>query len=272
MLLSPIRILRGIRRRVLRQTSLLEAKIRYDAHDRPQFAYGLFQAAVQAKALGYPRISTLEFGVAGGNGLLALERIAAEIESHLGVIIEVYGFDTGTGQPPPEDYRDAPFIWKAGQFRMDFKALESRLARAKLIIGDVGEGIRRFVDEMGPAPIGFMSFDMDYYSSTMRAFRLLSESHDHFLPRAFCYFDDIVGDDTELHCAFIGELLAINDFNHEHSDMKLAPIHGLATKRAVQDHWHIKTYVLHRFDHPRYGEFINARGDWQLPLRRRRGG
>ena len=47
----------------------------------------------------------LEFGVAGGAGLLSLERIAELVEGLTGVEIEVHGFDTGTGLPAPKDYR-----------------------------------------------------------------------------------------------------------------------------------------------------------------------
>ncbi len=107
---------------------------------------------------------------------------------------------------------------------------------------------------------------MDYYSATKDAFRLLAEGPERFLPRALCYFDDVVGDDAELHCEFIGELLAVREFNDEHADRKLAPIHGLAYKRRVPAAWHLKTYVLHRFDHPLYSAFVNPKGDWQLPL------
>ncbi|NEU14270.1 hypothetical protein G3T14_19370 [Methylobacterium sp. BTF04] len=266
MTLNPVRIGRALRRRALRLTPFLDLKIRYDALDRPQFAYGIYHAALQAKALGYEAMSALEFGVAGGNGLIAMERVAAEIGARLGLRIEVYGFDTGAGMPPAVDHRDAPFIWRAGQFRMDFDALAQRLATARLVIDDVEAGIKTFAETMKPAPIGFISFDMDYYSSTKKALALCERNHDLFLPRAFFYFDDIVGDDSELHCEFIGELLAIREFNDTHADMKIASIHGLASKRAIPDHWHVKTFVHHRFAHPRYCDFVGAKADWQMPL------
>jgi hypothetical protein len=53
------------------------------------------------KTLGHERISVIEYGVAGGNGLRMLEEHAKKIESILGVKIEVYGFDTGKGLPQP---------------------------------------------------------------------------------------------------------------------------------------------------------------------------
>jgi hypothetical protein len=49
---------------------------------RPQYAYGVFHAADLAKRLGVSAISVIEFGVAGGLGLLALENIAASISQY----------------------------------------------------------------------------------------------------------------------------------------------------------------------------------------------
>lgn len=267
---GPIRIGRALRRRALRMTPFLEAKVRFDAFPRPQFAYGLYEAARQAKALGYSGFSALEFGVAGGNGLVAMEDIAAEIGKSFGLNIEVFGFDTGTGMPESTDYRDAPFIWRSGQFRMDIAALKMRLKSAQLIIGDVSDGVGRFL-KMAHAPIGYISFDMDYYSSTRKALHLCEAGHENFLPRALFYFDDIVGDDAELHCDYIGELLAIKEFNTAHDALKIAPIHGLSSKRVIPDHWHIKTFVLHRFEHPKYCTFVGAKADWQMPLVDNRG-
>ena len=44
---------------------------------------GRLEGASLAKALGFPRISVTEFGVAGGRGLLALEKIAVPVETLL---------------------------------------------------------------------------------------------------------------------------------------------------------------------------------------------
>ena len=57
---------------------------------------------------------SIELGVAGGRGLLALEEASAEIGPFLGVKIDVVGFDSGEGIPAPIDYRDLPHSWNAG--------------------------------------------------------------------------------------------------------------------------------------------------------------
>jgi len=245
----------------------LKSRVRYDPLHRPHYAYAIRQAALQAKALAMPSICAIEFGVAGGTGARIMEQLAAKIGGEVGLGINVYGFDTGQGQPAPVDYRDCPYIWRAGQFRMDIEKLNSSLTSAKLVIGDVAETVKTFVDEFDPAPIGFIAFDLDYYSSTKAAFQLLEQPHERFLPRVFCYFDDIVGPDFELHCEFTGELLAINEFNSESATKKIARINGLRYKHDFPADWHAKMFVLHRFDHPKYCDFINPLGDCQLPLR-----
>jgi hypothetical protein len=242
-------------------------RLRWDAIEYPFYAYGMYHAAIQAKSLDIREISAIEFGVASGNGLVQMEKIANEITTETGIQFQIYGFDTGKGNPEPRDYRDVPFIWRHGQFRMDEVKLRGRLRSATLIIGNVSETLANFLTRYNPKPIGFISFDMDYYSSTKQAFSLLNGSNENFLPRMFCYFDDVVGDDSEFHCDFFGELLAIKEFNAENENKKFALINGLSYKRHLPRGWHVKMHILHRFDHPKYCTFVNPKGDWQLPLK-----
>src|SRR5687767_6416052 len=72
-------------------------KITYGTIEKPAYGYSLYQAAQLARKLGLSKISAIEFGVAGGNGLVALERHAEQVERHTGVNVAVYGFDTGAG-------------------------------------------------------------------------------------------------------------------------------------------------------------------------------
>jgi len=244
----------------------LAKRIFWDAINRPYYAYGTFYAALQAQALGINKISVIEFGVAGGNGLLALEKITGLVSQDTGIEIDIYGFDTGTGMPAAVDYRDMPYVWKPGFFKMDVEALMKRLKSAKLILGDVSDTVTQFANEYNPSPIGFIAFDLDYYSSTVQAFRLLDSEERYFLPRVFCYFDDCIGDDWELHSQFTGELLAIEDFNRAHNDKKISKIHGLSYKRPIPANWNEKMFVLHNFTHPLYCQHIYPNKNWQLEL------
>lgn len=238
------------------KTAPLAKKVFWDALPRPHFAYGIYQAATQAKHLGYDAMSVIEFGVAGGNGLVAMEELAALVGADTRVRIQPYGFDTGAGMPDPVDHRDLPYLWRPGDFAMDVEALRSRLTTAELVLGNVKDTVPSFFEEHDAPPVGFISFDLDFYSSTVDAFRLLDAPDERFLPRAFCYFDDVVGSDIELHCDWVGELLAIKEFNEAHDLRKIAPIHGLHYKRPVPAVWNAQMFVLHSFTHPRYGSYL----------------
>jgi len=265
LVLEPNRIPRELLLRWPRAS--FETRLKWDAMERPDYAYGTYQAAREARALGLPAISVIELGVAGGRSLLSLERHARAIQADCGVEIAVFGFDLGSGLPEPRDYRDMPYVWRSGYFAMDGEQLRDRLQSAEIVVGDVAETVLPFLTRHGLPPIGFVAFDLDYYSSTVAALGLLSGDAPTLLPRVFCHFDDVVGDDWELHSEYTGELLAISEFNATHSDRKLAPIHGLAYKRRIAAEWHAKQYVLHHFSHPLYEKHI-GRSDWQVPVGR----
>jgi hypothetical protein len=221
------------------------------AEIRPAYTWGVVHAAALARRLGLERVGVIEFGVAGGRGLVALERIAEKVESVLEVPISVYGFDTGAGLPKPQDYRDLPHLYLPETYVMDPGRLRALLRRATLVLGPVAETLPGFLRE-SPPPIGFVSIDLDYYSSTMDALRLFDAPDTTLLPRVHCYLDDIMGG-TFGDCN--GERLAIADFNAQHSSAKISPIYGLRhflpwpLSTAM---WPEMMYMLHRFDHRLY--------------------
>lgn len=241
------------------------AKLEFDVVDRPHYGHCLLQAALLARKLGYSRVAAVEFGVASGAGLVALERHAEYVKSETGVDVALYGFDTGTGMPPPLDYRDMPYLWQAGYFTMDAKKLRDKLRFAKLVLGPVGKTVPKFCAEENPPPIGFIAFDLDYYSSTVQAFRIFESEERYFLPRVSCYFDDMVGDIDWAYNEFTGELLAIKEFNASHDGIKIAPVQGLRFygNRHPQV-WHEQIFVAHLFRHPDYCHPISELT--QLPL------
>ncbi|MFI9594596.1 hypothetical protein [Nonomuraea sp. NPDC052265] len=266
LLMQPGRILLAVLRRL--PFGSYELRCALDLYPRPHYAYGVQQAAELARRLGVGRISVVEFGVAGGAGMVELNRMAALATAATGVKIDVYGFDTGAGLPKPTDYRDLPYIWREGDFVMDVEALRARLGAAHLILGDIEDTVGDFLDGERPAPIGFVSIDVDFYSSTAAALRLFAGDHRYFLPRVFVYLDDTVGDDDQvIHNDYVGELSAIREFNEDNKAMKLAPINGLRHKRPVPAPWNDNIQALHRFDHPDYSTYV-ARPDTetQLPL------
>lgn len=244
-------------------------RTRYDIWERPQYAYGVRTAAMQAKRLGFSEMAVIEFGVGGGNGLLALEAVSKAIGDEIGLRIDVFGFDTGVGMPEPQDYRDLPFVWSAGFYGMDRPLLEARLSSAKLVLGDVRETVGTFAPQPGTAPLGFVAFDLDYYSSTRSAFGIFRQPPRSRLPRVHCYFDDVIFPELAAHNEFVGELAAIRDFNDSNAEMKIAKVNGLPWLRIVPAPWNDQIYVLHDFAHPLYANLLTEEGDSyrQLPLR-----
>jgi hypothetical protein len=225
--------------------------------DRPHYGYCIYQAAKLARLLKYPEISVIEFGVGGGNGLLNAEMHIREVMNIFPVEIELYGFDSGAGLPPPQDYRDMPHYFRRGLYRMDQHALERRLTKAKLVIGDVKVTSATFFNEHTPAPIGCMLHDLDFYSATKDTFTMFNADSSYFLPRIFNYFDDILGDDVWLCNDFSGERLAIEEFNLEHRTKKFSKCYHLPLMYP-KFWWPHQIYVYHDFEHPRYNDFIST--------------
>src|ERR1700722_17129718 len=119
----------ALARRLIKKFSLFsyEKRLSIEAVDRPHYGYCIFQAARLAKSLNYPRISVIEFGCGGGNGLLNAEMHIAEVTKLFAVDIELYGFDLGSGLPRPRDYRDMPHYFQTGLYQMHRETLEPKL-------------------------------------------------------------------------------------------------------------------------------------------------
>ena len=236
--------------------------------DYPPYAYGVYNAAQLASRLGIARISAIECGVAGGRGLLALEKIATEAGAHFNVAIDVVGFDTGEGMPDPVDYRDLPHVWNSGFYRMDVDKLRQRLTSAKLVLGDIAQTAQAWLAGAHEAPIGFVAFDLDYYSSTIKALQLFEGVAATHLPRVHCYFDDVVGPEFACMNDSVGELLAIDEFNTGHAARKICQIRNLRCARQRDEAWYAQIYAFHDFDHPRYAENVAPKDpNWrQLPI------
>jgi hypothetical protein len=261
----PILILLFLIRR-LPLSLLYRLRVVIDGVDRPYYAYSLLHAADLARSLKIKSISAFEFGVAGGTGLVLLEKHAEIITKLTGVKIEIYGFDIEKGMPEPADYRDVPFVWQKGFYKMDKKLLQGKLKKStKLILGDVKTTLPKFLKTQF-APIGFIAFDMDYYTPTKVAFKMFDIPSSKRLPRVFCYFDDVIGNEEEILCEYIGEPLAIKEFNAEHPTKKLSLINGLAYKRVFTAAWNKMIYVMHDFKHPQYNTYVYLLHDRQIKL------
>jgi hypothetical protein len=239
-------------------SSDLRERIRFDLEGRPPYAWGILTAADLACFFGFSRIKVIEFGVAGGDGLLEMCRLAALINDVTRIEIDVVGFDNGIGLPPPQDFRDHPELWSVGDFSMgDVETLQSRLpSNCELIIGDIKNTIGGFLNSLTfDAPIGFCSFDTDIYSSTVSALAVYTGKPELCLPAGVAYFDDTIGGPHSFGGVCrnkkAGQLLAIDEFNTTFPLRVIDLIRTLKHRRPLaQEQWLDQVYSVHMLDHP----------------------
>jgi len=226
------------------------AKVDHDLIIRQQFAFPILHAADKARELGLDSLTIVEFGVANGAGLLNICKIATSVTRATGVKFRVVGFDTGKGLPAAVDYRDHPEMFQQNDFPMDVERLKAALPPfAELVIGDVAETVPGFVSTLSPAsPLGFVSMDLDYYSSTKPALEIFRGPAQNYLPAVLLYLDDTVIETANPWC---GELLAVNEFNAENATRKIAPFPMLRMRRLFKNsRWIEQIQLMHVFDHP----------------------
>lgn len=258
----PFRLLAGAIVRILPVS--LKTKAEWDAVTRPNYLMGVLYAASQAKEEAIEDISVIEFGVAGGAGLITLQEYAAAAEKELGIRISVWGFDTGEGLTQLcGDYRDHPDRYSPGEYRMDKAQLSQWLTqRTNLVLGDVGKTVQAFVRDAAYPPIGFISIDLDLYSSSREALKVLVLPGKRMLRRVPLYFDDV---DSNVHHAWAGELLAIKEFNEENDGVKINRWRGLEEGRPFPEHvWLRRMYIAH--DLAAISSTHAPRGARELPL------
>lgn len=224
-------------------------KVFYDLVLRPHHAFSILKAADQAKERGLKEISILEFGVANGSGLVNMIKIANKVTKTTNIKINIYGFDTGQGMPEPVDYKDHPEYYNTGDFPMNKALLEDRIeGKANLLIGPIKDTLNTFIKTISAnAPIGFVSVDVDYYSSTKDVFELFKANSELFLPLTYVYFDDISKDNHNSKC---GELLAIKEFNEENEMREISYHRFLENQRLFKNsNWLKQIYYFHVLDH-----------------------
>lgn len=232
-------------------------KVEFDLVIRQQNAFCLLKAAEFAKGIGAKSITAIEFGVASGAGLLNICEISKNVTRETGVNFNIFGFDTGQGMPAPHDYRDLPeTLIKEGDFLMfdQEKLIKALPDNAKLIIGDIKETVPKFVKTLSEdSPIGFISVDVDYYWPAKECLKVLLGEPEKYLPTTLVYLDDIGFPSSN---PWVGELLAVNEFNEENNLRKIYPYPFLRPQRIFkQPRWIEQIFLMHTLDH----EFRSAK-------------
>lgn len=247
-------------------------KVQLGLEYRPHYALGLLKACNLAKKLNIDCIYALEFGCAGGSGIQDLLYLSKKIQALTGVKILVKGMDLGEGLCKPESFRDLPYMWDEGFYKCDYRKLKSMGLYEYIMFGDVSDTLPELLRDSAlgvHARIGFMSFDMDYYSSTKKVLDIISSTnHTKFLPRTPVYFDD-----TLMTCQDTGELRAIHEFNQISDAFKIHPNElepeFLSLKWRNWLYLAKKIMTLHFFNNEEYVSpeyYEKAQGNSQLPL------
>jgi hypothetical protein len=226
-------------------------KVIFDQIVKQSYAYGMMRAADFAKEQGISKVIAVEFGVAAGRGLMNLADLGKCVHAETGVEFEIFGLDGGGGMPPPRDYRDHPDLYQTGDFPMfDMEKLRAALpSNARLIVGDLKSGVDEVLKSASrQSPVGFVSFDVDYYYSTMEALTIFDGPAEAYLPATVLYFDDT---QHWMHNRWCGELLAIEDFNAAHEMRKIDRPYYIRESRVYRNaHWLDQIFTLHVLDHP----------------------
>jgi len=226
------------------------AKIAFDLIVRQEYAFGMLEAAELARARRLSRVTIVELGVGAGTGIMNLAAIGRRLERSTGVRFDVVGFDSGKGLPAPRGYRDHPEAYREGWYPMDEEKLRRALGgAARLVLGPLEQTIAPFVSTLtSEAPLGFVSLDVDYYTSARAGLELLAGRPEAYFPYLPVYVDDM---HLPSHNARAGELLAIDEFNRDHPMRLLEPARFLSRRRVFkQAVWLEHMFAFHVLDHP----------------------
>ena len=233
---------------------------------RPHYETILLETCLEAKKLGYEEVTVLELGVAGGNGIISLEKYKNKIEALYNIKINVYGFDSGEGIPQSNSEFDLPFHWKQGDFKTDKKKLQSTTT-SKIIYGDVKNSLDEFI-KYQPKNIIAIFFDMDLYTSTKNFLKQIDKLQNYLCPRVYCYFDDIFNPNHWIN-KHVGEQLAIEEFNYENKNLKI----GLAPDNINDFKFPLakgQLFMLNHFNHPDYKKYVGFEGERTLSINDRK--
>jgi len=193
------------------------------------------------------KLIIVEFGVASGAGLFNLARVASRLSEHYSVDYQVIGFDTGKGMPPPKDYRDHPEKYRLGDFPPLNLSEDKLPEKTKIYYGEIDQTLNLLENDLvDNAKIGFVSIDVDYYSSTVDCLKVFNTDERFLLPSTVVYLDDVNNIDHNEYC---GELLAVKEFNEINSHRKVTKMTQLRNWRIFKNAlWLDQMYFMHVLD------------------------
>ena len=213
-------------------------KVFFNATYRPEYEILINYYLSKEENKNTKNFSIIEFGVASGKSLKYLEIIVQRIKKKFDIKIDIFGFDTFTGMPKSNNPFDQLYDWEEGDFDTNYEAVSNSLRFSKLIKGDVSDTLNlEIIKNLQLKNVICIFFDLDYYSSTLEAFKIFNDEFlDLLLPRVGIFFDNLHSS-TE----YSGEYLSIKEFNKVNEN---------AQKHISRD------FYLEKFDN-RFYQFIN---------------
>lgn len=205
---------------------------------RPDICVSICLATAQSICWGKEGTSLIELGVRDGKGLSFIIKVCKYLTNRIGTKYNIYGFDTFEGMPKLEGFEDHNEIWEEGQYKpiISYEKMVENFrdkvtadgtnttiisAGAILIKGDVKDTVTNFLDNLDiEYPIGFISLDLDLYSSTKSGLKILEDVNSNkYVPTVLMIVDD--QDFLLTYNDWCGEALAIREFNDSNKMRKI---------------------------------------------------
>ena len=211
---------------------------------RPHYALGLILSAEQAINLGYKSIKVIELGCFNFDGIIDLEHYASDIKKFINIDIQIYGFTLKSGLPKTnQNSFDRLYRWSPDEFGYSKKQNYKNIKKSKIYFGNIKDTIPKFKKDIKKkiteSPIGFIIFDLDFYTSTKKALSLLKMNENSYIPRPYLYFDD-----HSFSSKYEGERKAIMEFNSKEKN-KISDIGEFAEQLSIL--WSKWIYLGKRF-------------------------
>ena len=227
--------------------------IKYGVLPRPNYALGILMAAHQAKELNYKKISIIELGCWNFEGLIDIENYINDIKKLIDIDFSVYGFELGSGHIKEEtDPRNRLYELSGGDYAFKKEENIKKLKFSRLILGDVKETVPKFLEEkhLDNAPLGFVIFDLGFYTSAKDALNLLKSKSKRYLPRTIIYSDN-----NYFVLENEADKLAFAEFNNERGKT-ISPIGELAEQLSISwNKWIFlgkRMFILSDLKHEKY--------------------
>ena len=227
--------------------------IKYGVLPRPNYALGILMAAHQAKELNYKKISIIELGCWNFEGLIDIENYINDIKKFIDIDFSVYGFELGSGHIKEEtDPRNRLYELSGGDYAFKKEENIKKLKFSRLILGDVKETVPKFLEEkhLDNAPLGFVIFDLGFYTSAKDALNLLKSKSKRYLPRTIIYSDN-----NYFVLENEADKLAFAEFNNE-GGKTISPIGELAEQLSISwNKWIFlgkRMFILSDLKHEKY--------------------